>query len=59
MKQMDTAENKNPGQPPETIQGVVSARKCDCCGHHEMGIVRESGEYVALKPGMVVAIIQP
>ena len=56
---MHTEEMDNPGQPPETIQGVVSARKCDCCGHHEMGIVRESGEYVALKPGMVVEIIQP
>ncbi|MCP3953696.1 MAG: hypothetical protein GY697_15980 [Desulfobacterales bacterium] len=56
---MDTKGNKSCGQTHETIQGIVSARKCDCCGHHEIGIVRESGEYVPLKPGMVVAIIQP
>lgn len=59
MKQIDAKDNKNRGHAPETIEGIVSARKCDCCGHHEMGVVLESGEYIALKPGMVVTIIQP
>ncbi len=41
----------------ESIKGVVTARKCDCCGHHEIGIITQSGEYVPLRPGMTVNII--
>jgi len=41
-----------------TLQGVVTARKCNCCGHHEMGITCDSGGYLALKPGMRVLVIE-
>ena len=40
----------------EYIKGVITARKCDCCGHHEIGIVTKSGEYISLKPGMKIQI---
>jgi hypothetical protein len=38
------------------IIGVVTARKCEHCGHHEIGITAAEGRYIALKPGMVVEI---
>ena len=40
----------------DTIEGVVSARQCDCCGHHEIGIITPDGEFVALRPGLRVII---
>jgi hypothetical protein len=43
--------------PAEKIEGVVTARPCDCCGHHEIGIVVGSGEYLPLRPGIRVRII--
>ena len=41
----------------EPIEGIVTARKCDCCGHHEIGVTTKTGKYVSLKPGMKVKII--
>jgi hypothetical protein len=41
----------------EEMQGVVTARPCNCCGHHEIGVVIGSGEYIPLRPGMRVRII--
>ena len=38
------------------LEGVVTARTCDCCGHHEIGVVDDKGKYVALKPGMRVVV---
>ncbi len=38
------------------IKGIVKARKCRHCGHHEIGIVTKTGEYCALKPGMKIAV---
>jgi hypothetical protein len=38
------------------IVGIVTARKCEHCGHHEIGITTEEGRYIALKPGMLVEI---
>jgi hypothetical protein len=42
----------------KSIQGIVTAKKCDCCGHHEMGITSETGKYIPFKPGMLVKIIE-
>ena len=42
--------------PKSMIQGVVRARKCRHCGHHEIGIVTKSGEYLALKTGMRIMV---
>ena len=41
----------------ENIEGVVTARKCDCCGHHEIGITTQTGEYVPLRPGMRLLLL--
>ena len=40
-----------------SVKGVVIPKKCKCCGHHEMGIITEDGEYRALKKGMKVILI--
>ena len=41
----------------KSIQGIVTAKKCEYCGHHEMGITSRAGKYIAFKPGMTVKII--
>lgn len=41
----------------ENAEGKVTARPCECCGHHEIGIVNKYGEYIPLRPGMQVRII--
>lgn len=38
--------------------GVVITRKCECCGHHEIGVVDTKGEYNSLKPGTKIKIIK-
>jgi hypothetical protein len=38
------------------LVGVVTARTCEHCGHHEIGITTEEGRYIPLKPGMLVEI---
>jgi hypothetical protein len=43
-------------KPNSMIQGVVRARKCRHCGHHEVGIVTKPGEFLALKPGMRIMV---
>jgi dihydrodipicolinate reductase len=40
----------------ESTEGIVTARTCDCCGHHEIGMVTQNGEYIRLKPGMKIRI---
>ncbi len=40
----------------EPVEGIVTARKCECCGHHEIGVTTDSGEYVPFKPGMKVKL---
>jgi hypothetical protein len=39
--------------------GEVVARKCKYCGHHEIGMVSETGDYKPLKPGMKVELLPP
>jgi len=43
-------------QKDKIIAGIVTARKCDCCGHHEIGVTTTGGQYIPLKPGMAVEI---
>jgi len=43
-------------QKAESSAGTVTARKCECCGHHEIGIVDESGDYRSLRPGTKITI---
>ena len=30
------------------IKGIIVTKKCDYCGHHEIGITDNSGEYFPL-----------
>jgi hypothetical protein len=39
------------------LKGIVTPKKCDQCGHHEIGITTEKGDYLPLKPGMKVEVI--
>lgn len=57
MPQLKKSAKENEESSTGEIAGVVTARKCDCCGHHEVGVTLDSGEYVPLKPGMRVAIL--
>lgn len=36
--------------------GTVAARKCPCCGHHEIGVTGEDGRFIPLRPGMSIDI---
>jgi hypothetical protein len=42
----------------ELVEGVVTARTCECCGHHEIGMMTQDGKYIRLKPGMKIAITE-
>jgi len=53
---MNEKSSKGKEDQKECIKGTITARKCDCCGHHEIGITTQSGEYISLKPGMKVQI---
>ncbi len=48
------AESKSSGDFP--LNGQISMRKCQYCGHHEVGVETGSGNYFPLKPGMDVKI---
>ena len=63
MSDMEIAGKRSKGyrserkpDPKSMIQGVVRARKCRHCGHHEIGIVTKSGEYLPLKTGMKIMV---
>jgi len=45
----------DPDNPKDS--GRVIARKCRCCGHHEIGIETDTGGFLCLKPGMEIKII--
>ena len=40
----------------DTITGIVEARKCPACGHSEIGVSTENGDFLPLKPGMTIQI---
>jgi hypothetical protein len=37
-------------------KGKVTTKKCKHCGHHEVGIVNDAGEFTPLKTGMKIQI---
>jgi hypothetical protein len=57
-KQGRETKKKTDLKKERSIKGVVTARKCRSCGHHEIGILSEEGHYVALKPGMRIKLIK-
>lgn len=40
-----------------SFSGIVTARNCPECGHHEMGLVTEDGVFHPLRPGTRVLIM--
>jgi hypothetical protein len=54
-------EKKETGLNPNRkhIQGIVTPRKCHCCGHHEIGITTKEGRYIPLKQGMQITLEGP
>ena len=55
---MDKTKYNSEEPKDESTEGIVTARECDCCGHHELGITTKDGKYIPLKPGMKVKIIR-
>jgi hypothetical protein len=53
-KKLPTANSKE----DKPVKGIVTARECECCGHHEIGITTESGDYIQLKTGIVIEIVE-
>lgn len=41
------------------MRGIVTARKCSHCGHHEVGLVTLEGVFHPLLPGMLVQVLEP
>ena len=41
------------------LRGIVTARKCSHCGHHEIGLVTLQGVFHPLLPGMLVQLLEP
>jgi hypothetical protein len=41
-----------------SMEGIVTARTCNSCGHHEIGIVTKDGKFIPLRPGMRIAITE-
>ncbi len=39
------------------IIGVIKARECPLCGHHEVGVVTVNGDFYPLRPGTCVQVI--
>ena len=43
----------------KTVMGVVTARQCPECGHHEVGFTTEDGVFHALRPGTIIQTLDP
>jgi hypothetical protein len=56
-KQKRETEKKSNLKKERSIKGVLTARKCGSCGHHEIGIITEKGDYLPLKLGMKIEIV--
>ena len=54
---MNEKSRKIKNSQNKAVTGTVTARKCEYCDHHEIGVTTHTGEYVPLKPGMKVEII--
>jgi hypothetical protein len=39
-------------------RGIVATRACPACGHHEVGILAEDGQFHPLKPGERVSVFE-
>ena len=57
-KRNELDKRNKPNKLDKSEMGVVKARTCKHCGHHEIGIVTRRGEFIPLKPGMKIAILE-
>jgi|LQYC01.1.fsa_nt_gi hypothetical protein len=57
MKKDDNVKKDKTREKNTLHKGVVTARKCGLCGHHEIAITTDEVEYVFIEPGMVVEIV--
>jgi len=56
-KQGRETKKKSNLKKERSVKCVVTARQCESCGHHEIGIITEKGDYLPLKLGMKVEVI--
>jgi hypothetical protein len=40
------------------LMGIVTARDCPSCGHHEVGFTTEDGIFHSLKPGTFIQVLE-
>ncbi|MBW1797439.1 MAG: hypothetical protein JRJ21_03315, partial [Deltaproteobacteria bacterium] len=40
------------------LTGIVTARKCPSCGHHEVGFTTKDGSFHPLSPGARIQILE-
>jgi hypothetical protein len=46
---------KSPRKPQ--ITGIITARDCPSCGHHEIGVITEDGTFFPLRPGTWIQVL--
>ena len=46
------------GEKDLKMKGIITARTCPRCGHHEIGITTRDGEYYPLKAGTLVHVME-
>ena len=51
-KPQNSEDSRNEG-----IGGLVTARTCECCGHHEIGVLTPEDRFIPLRPGMKIEIL--
>ena len=44
--------------PKPEISGIITARDCPYCGHHEIGVTTGDGIFYPLRPGTRVQILE-
>ena len=57
MKKQEREVKKKSSLKKKSITGMVTARRCKVCGHHEIGIITEGGDYLPLRPGMRIEVV--
>lgn len=40
----------------DDLELKVTANKCECCNHHEIGVTNNKDKFTALKPGQMILV---
>jgi len=43
-----------PKKTSRAVKGTIEAKHCKCCGHYEIGIKTDKGEFITLKLGTII-----